>query len=88
MGEGAALEILAETGADLSKWEKEKHFVSWLNFCTNNKISGGKKISSMLLKKVPNIASQTFRFAANAVGRSDNWLGDCFRRMKSKGGNR
>ena len=26
--------------------------------------------------------------AANATQRSDNWLGDFFRRMKSKGGNR
>ena len=42
----------------------------------------------MLLRKVPNIASQAFRHAANAVGRSDNWLGDYFRRMKAKGGNR
>lgn len=88
IGEGAALEILAETGADLSKWETAKHFVSWLNLCPNNKISGGKTISSMLLKKQPNAASCAFRHAANAVGRSDNWLGDYFRRMKAKGGNK
>lgn len=88
MGEGAALEILAETGADLSKWPTDKHFVSWLNLCPNNKISGGKVISSMLLKKQPNAASKAFRHAANAVSRSDNWLGDYFRRMKAKGGNK
>jgi transposase len=88
IGEGAALEILAETGANLSKWETEKHFVSWLNLCPNNKISGSKIISSMLLKKQPNAASCAFRHAANAVGRSDNWLGDYFRRMKAKGGNK
>jgi transposase len=82
------LEILAETGTDMSKWENEKHFVSWLNLCPNNKISGGKLISSMLMKKKPNQASQAFRMAANAIQRSDNWLGDYFRRMKSKGGNR
>lgn len=88
IGEAAALEILSETGADLSKWETAKHFVSWLNLCPNNKVSGGKTISSMLLKKKPNAASQAFRHAANAVSRSDNWLGDYFRRMKAKGGNR
>ncbi|HET7897533.1 MAG TPA: hypothetical protein VFL47_07685, partial [Flavisolibacter sp.] len=37
---------------------------------------------------VPNVASQAFRHAANTVQRSDNWLGDYFRRMKSKGGNK
>lgn len=82
------LELLAETGTDLSKWQNDKHFVSWLNLCPNNKISGGKLISSKLLKKKPNAASQAFRQAANAVQKSNNWLGDYFRRMKSKGGNK
>jgi transposase len=88
IGDMAALEILSETGTDLSKWPSAKHFVSWLNLCPNNKVSGGKTISSMLLNKQPNIASQAFRHAANAVQRSDNWLGDYFRRMKAKGGNK
>lgn len=83
-----ALEILSETGTDMDKWATAKHFVSWLNLCPNNKISGGKMISSMLMKKKPNVASQAFRNAANAVQRSDNWLGDYFRRMKAKGGNK
>jgi transposase len=83
-----ALEILSETGTDMDKWPTAKHFVGWLNLCPNNKISGGKMISSMLMKKKPNVASQAFRNAANAVQRSDNWLGDYFRRMKGKGGNK
>ena len=84
----SALEILSETGTDMTKWETAKHFVSWLNLCPNNKISGGKLISSMLLKKKPNVASQAFRNSANAIQRSDNWLGDYYRRMKAKGGNK
>jgi len=82
------LEILAETGTDLSKWKNEKHFVSWLNLCPNNKISGGKLISSKLLSKKPSPASIAFRHAANGVQKSDHWLGDYFRRMKTKGGNK
>jgi transposase len=88
LSETSALEILAETGTDMSKWTSEKHFVSWLNLCPNNKVSGGKLISSRLLKKKPNAASQAFRMAANSVQRSDHWLGDYFRRMKAKGGNK
>jgi transposase len=42
----------------------------------------------MLMKKKPNQASQAFRMAANPVQRSNNWIGDFFRRMKAKGGNR
>jgi transposase len=88
LSETSGLEILAETGTDLSKWENNKHFVSWLNLCPNNKISGVKIISSKLMKKKPNAASQAFRHAANAVRKSDHWLGDYFRRMKSKEGNK
>jgi transposase len=88
VSETSALEILAETGTDLSKWEKESHFVSWLNLCPNNKISGGKLISTSRLKKKPNLAAQAFRAAANSLRRSDHWLGDYFRRMKAKGGSK
>jgi transposase len=86
LSETCGLELLAETGTDLSKWENDNHFVSWLNLCPNNKISGGKLISSTLLKKKSNPASLAFRQAANAVQKSNNWLGDYFRRMKAKGG--
>ncbi len=70
------------------KWENDNHFVSWLNLCPNNKISGGKLISSTLLKKKSNPASQAFRQAANAVQKSNHWLADYFRRMKAKGGHK
>lgn len=86
VSETVALEILAETGRDLSKWPTENQYVSWLNLCPNKKISGGKLISSKLLKKKPNLASQAFRMAANSLKSSDHWLGDYFRRMRSKGG--
>ena len=41
-----------------------------------------------MMKKKPNPSSQAFRNAANAVQRSDHWLGDYFRRKKAKGGNK
>ncbi len=86
LSETSGLEILAETGTDLSNWENKSHFKAWLNLCSNNKISGGKVISSKVMKKKSNLASQAFKHAANGVQNSDNWLGDFFRRMKAKGG--
>lgn len=88
ISEGTALEILAETGTDLSKWKNENHFVSWLNVCPNNKETGGKVISSKVMRRKAGNATQAFRSAANSVQRSDNYIGDYFRRMKSKGGNK
>lgn len=86
ISEIAALEIVSETGTDLSKWPSRDHFVSWLNLCPNNKISGGKLISSQILKKKPNAAAVAFRTAANSMYRSKSWIGDYFRRMKARGG--
>jgi transposase len=88
LSETGGLELLAETGTDLSKWENDKKFVGWLNLCPNNRISAGKIISSKVFKKKPNPASLAFKYAANAVQKSDHWLGDYFRRMKAKGGNK
>jgi transposase len=88
ISETVALEVLGETGTDLSKWASEERYVSWLNLCPNRKISGGKLISSKLLRKKPNLASQAFRMAANTLKTSNNWLGDYFRRMKTKGGHK
>ena len=88
MSDVSGLQILAETGTDMSKWPTEKHFVSWLNLCPNNKLSGGKLISSHVMRGCPSIAGQAFRAAANSLQHSDNWLGDYFRRMRAKGGHK
>ena len=77
ISETVALEVLAETGTNLSKWNTEQKYVSWLNLCPNRKISGGKLISSKRLKKKPNVAAQAFRMAANSLMASNNsvWSG-------------
>ena len=80
-----ALEILCETGFDMSKWPTEKHFTAWLNLAPNNKISGGKILSSRIAKK-KNHAGQVFRLAAYAIQRSKNWLALFYHRIKSRSG--
>ncbi|MBK6573762.1 MAG: IS110 family transposase [Saprospiraceae bacterium] len=64
-----AIEIISEVGLDMSKWPTVKHFTSWLNLAPNNKISGGKVLSSRIPKK-KNHAGQIFRMAAFAIQRS------------------
>lgn len=88
LSDNGGLDLLAETGTDLSKWQDENKFVGWLNLCPNHKISAGKVLSSKVKKMKANAASKAFKYAANAVQRSDHWLGDYFRRMKAKGGNK
>jgi hypothetical protein len=71
----------------MSKWKTEKHFSSWLGISPNNKISGGKIISSNTQKK-QNKAGQLFKMIAYAIQRSDHWLAVFYRRIRAKGGPR
>ncbi len=75
--------ILAECGSDMSRWETEAHFVSWLNLAPRNKISGGKVIGRDK-RKVVNRAGQALRNAASTLLRSNSYLGAQYRRLRAK----
>jgi len=81
-----ALTIYSETGSDLKKkFPTEKQFLSWTNVVPNNKISGGKILSSKVKKK-KNRVGQAFRTAASTLWRAKNPLGEYLRRKKAKRG--
>lgn len=80
-----AIEIISEIGLDMNKWPSPKHFTAWLNLAPNNKISGGKILSSRVPKK-RNKAGQVFKMAAFAVQRSKNWLAVFYNRIKMRSG--
>jgi transposase len=81
-----ALTIFSETGIDIKeKFPTEKQFLSWLNVVPNNKITGGKVISSRVRRKKNN-AGQAFRDAASALWSAQNPIGDYLRRKKTKSG--
>jgi transposase len=85
ISEISALTIMSEVGTDMEKWKNEHHFTSWLGLAPNTKISGGKVISSRIMKKKQH-AGQAFRMAANSLYHSKSPLGDYYRRIKSKAG--
>jgi transposase len=85
ISELSALAVLSEAGTDMTKWKTEHHFTSWLGLAPNTKISGGKVISSRIMKK-KHQAGQAFRTAANSLYRSENPLGNYYRRIKAKAG--
>lgn len=81
--DNTALTLFAETGADLSCFGNANRFASWSGLAPNNKISGGKIISSHLPRKRHYIKSALIH-AANSLYRSDNAMGDYYRRQKSR----
>lgn len=75
--------FLAEVGPDLGKFRSASAFASWLGLCPDNDISGGK-VLSVRTRRVKHRLATAFRMAANALFKSQSWLGDFFRRMRAK----
>ena len=69
----------------LSAWPSAKHFTSWLSLAPNNKISGGKVLSSRTTRSGSRVAS-LLRLAAVSVGRTETALGAFYRRLSSRVG--
>lgn len=83
IGARTVLTVLTEVGPDLSAFKSEKHFTSWLGLCPDNRISGGKVLSSRT-RRVVNRLSDCLRLAATSLEHSESALGAYFRRMKAK----
>src|SRR5499427_4481844 len=80
INETSALGLIAEIGLDMSPWRTEKHFVSWLALCPNNKISGGKLLSRPT-RKSANRARTILKMSAQGLLHSQSALGAFCRRM-------
>lgn len=75
-----AFTVLAEVGADLSRFKDAKHFASWLGLCPGTKITGGKVLSGKT-KRTDNRAAQALRLAAVSLRSSQSALGAYYRRL-------
>src|SRR6266513_2401103 len=78
-----ATTIVSEAGYDMSKWETEHHFVSWLRLCPDNRISGAKVIGKGRLP-TNNPISIALKMAASSLRLSDTYLGAQFRRLRTR----
>jgi transposase len=78
-----ATTILSEVGWDMSKWETEDHFVSWLRLCPDNRISGNRVIGKGRLP-TNNRVTIALKMAASALRLSDTYLGAQFRRFRTR----
>jgi transposase len=87
IGPGVMLNIVSELGLSIYKFETAKQFCSWLRLSPNNKISGGKVLSSKT-EKTKSTLSKAFKDAANAVGlsKADDALCSFFKKIAFKKG--
>ena len=88
MSHATVLALMSEVGLEgIKRFKTAKHFASWLRLAPNNKISGGKILSS----KVPKGSSRlkiALRNAANAIGnlKDSTPLSDFFKRINFRKG--
>jgi transposase len=85
LGPYSALRIVAECGADMTRWPTAKHFTSWLTLAPSSKISGGKVLRSRT-RRSANRATALLRLAAISVGKTSTALGAFFRRLAVRTG--
>ena len=88
MSYSTILSLMSEVGLEgIKKFKTAKHFTSWLRLAPNNKVSGGKVLSSKV-PKGSNRLKIALRNAANAIGnlKESTPLRDFFQRISFRKG--
>ena len=80
LASASALALVAEIGTDMTRWRTEKHFTAWLTLAPQNRISGGRLLSSRT-EPSANRAAAILRMAAMTLGRTQTALGAFYRRL-------
>ena len=76
----SALKLIAEIGTDLRRWPTAHHFTAWLTLAPQNRISGGRRLSSKTQPSANRVAA-VLRVAAMSLIRSQTALGAFYRRL-------
>ena len=79
------MQLLAETGPELTRWPSEKHFTSWLGLSPGQHSSG--KMRKKVRKKGRPKAGQIFRIIAQGlINSKDVAIGSFGRRLRGRKG--
>jgi transposase len=83
MSAQGVLTFFCEVGPQITRFPSSRHFASWLGLCPDNRISGGKILSSKT-RNVRCRLANALRMAATTLYRSHSALGDYFRRLRAR----
>lgn len=83
---GAAAVILAEIGADMSRFSTSGHVVSWAGLCPRLHESAGKRLSNRTRPATPWLKTTLVQAAWAATRKNDSYLRAQFLRLKGRRG--
>jgi transposase len=86
LGRRAAEIILAEIGADVSRFPSAKHLASWVGICPGNAESGGKRLSGKTRKGDRWLRQVLIEVAHVAARTKDTYLAAQYRRIAARRG--
>lgn len=79
------MQLIGETGTDMTRWPTQKHFVSWLGLAPSSRQSGKRRRPDR--RRFRGRAGQLFCVAARSLARSKNLaLGGFYRRIRATRG--
>ncbi len=85
LGPATVITLISECGLDMTRWPIAKHFVSWLGLSPQNKISGGRVLSSRTRQGTTR-AGSAFWMAAVPISKTSTALGAFQRRLSARVG--
>jgi hypothetical protein len=77
------LRLMTELGNDLRAFKTEHHFASWLCLCPDNETSASKVLRRRT-RRNQNRLRQALRMAASSLHREKSYLGDKYRRLRTR----
>lgn len=84
--DGVAEVVLAEIGADVSRFPTAGHFASWAGLCPGNNKSAGKRLSGKTRKGSPALRAALVEAAWAASHPKNTYLAAQFRRLAARRG--
>lgn len=86
IGDLAARILLAEIGADMSRFPTAGHLISWAGLCPQNDESAGKRRSTRMRKGAPWLKTTLIQCAWAAARKKASYLAAQFHRLRARRG--
>lgn len=83
-----AIDILAETGTDMSPWATHRQIAAMAGLCPGNYISAGKRLKNRSRQGNPYLKSILVQAASSAINTNGSYFQSKFRRLKQRRGHK